>query len=96
MQWHQDQLKKGTRPHSEAMNFSVQNIQIDNQLLTSANPVVLTRRHADRSIKPHRQMGLLHAAKRDVELRATGPPMFHLQWNKMPRESMQCFKCVQF
>lgn len=65
-----------TVPCTSELSVSVQNLQVDNQLLNASMPVVVCRRQ--RMINDKRA-GILKAAQRDFERQSQGDPLFRMQ-----------------
>eukprot|EP00892_Ulva_mutabilis_P007518 jgi/Ulvmu1/5138/UM021_0155.1 len=64
-----------TTPCTSELSISVQNLQIDNQLLNASAPVVVCRRQR---ILNDKRAGILKAAQRDFERQSQGDPLFTL------------------
>ena len=77
----QDSLthNRGT-PCTSELSMSVQNLQVDNQLLNASMPVVVCRRQR---IVNDKRTGILKAAQREFERQSQGDPLLTVQCTRI-------------
>lgn len=66
-------------PRKSELTFSLQNFQVDNQLLNASMPVVVCRRERQLGDRGAGNQGLLKAAQREIERQRQGAPLLTVQ-----------------
>lgn len=71
---------KQTGSCTSELTLSVQNLQVDNQLVSASMPVVVCRRQRVSNVE---RSGILKAAQRDFERQCQGDPLFTMQCTRV-------------
>jgi hypothetical protein len=87
-------------PRMSELTFSLQNFQVDNQLLNASMPVVICKRERLEVNRGGGNQGLLKAAQREIERQRQGAPLLTVQCKRLlssnPKstEDSVVIKCV--
>lgn len=87
-------------PPKSELTFSLQNFQVDNQLLNASMPVVICRREMQAADREVGNQGLLKAAQREIERQRQGAPLLTVHCKRIlsngqeTAEDSVVIKCV--